>query len=127
MSDEITLGGYMKVHGRAAAFEGSAKVLLTLNRYETYFAWLEAEQEFVPLQPIHKTVRGKLLDLHAHLDSAREVAFAEPIVDFLSILFERPALGSPRDLEGQQQVVQGRGQQVDQDAGSEETAGAWMR
>ena len=40
----------------------------------------------------HKTLRCKLLDLHSHLESARAAIFAPAIVDFLSLVFERPAL-----------------------------------
>ena len=40
----------------------------------------------------HKTQRCKLLDLHSHLESVRVAIFAEPIIDFLSLVFEQPAL-----------------------------------
>jgi phytanoyl-CoA hydroxylase len=42
--------------------------------------------------PRFKDERTRLLDLHAHLDSARNVVFAAPIVRFLTLVFERPAL-----------------------------------
>jgi hypothetical protein len=42
--------------------------------------------------PRFRNERTKVLDLHAHLDSARDVVFAAPIVRFLALLFERPAL-----------------------------------
>ena len=48
-----------------------------------------------PISKEHKTQRCKLLDLHSHLESVRVAIFAEPIIDFLSLVFERPALALP--------------------------------
>jgi phytanoyl-CoA dioxygenase PhyH len=45
-----------------------------------------------PAGPQYKDKRAKLLDLHGHLESAREVIFSAAIQRFVSLLFERPLL-----------------------------------
>jgi len=52
----------------------------------------EGQLVIYPAGPAFKDKRHKLLDLHVHLDSAREIVFAAPIVRFLNLVFERPAL-----------------------------------
>lgn len=46
----------------------------------------------VRLAPRHRDARIKILDLHAHLESARSAMFAPRLARFLQLLFERPPL-----------------------------------
>lgn len=56
--------------------------------------WVERFEPiaFERLKPEHRAMPVKVLDLHAHLETVRRVAFAEPIRRFLVRLFERPPL-----------------------------------
>jgi hypothetical protein len=45
-----------------------------------------------PAGPRLKDKRAKLLDLHQHFESAREVIFAEDVLRFTSLVLERPTL-----------------------------------
>jgi hypothetical protein len=58
-----------------------------------FVEFYEAGQMVIyPAGPEFKNKLNKLLDLYAHLRSAREVVFAPAILRFLTLIFERPAL-----------------------------------
>jgi hypothetical protein len=46
------------------------------------------EYYVIPAEPRHRDMNVKVLELHAHFESARRVLFASPILDFLRLLFE---------------------------------------
>jgi phytanoyl-CoA hydroxylase len=54
--------------------------------------WENAERTVRAAALEYRERNVKLLDLHAHFEAARRVAFAPAILRFLTLLFERPAL-----------------------------------
>jgi hypothetical protein len=48
----------------------------------------DGEHRVVPAEPRHRDMNVKVLELHAHFESARRVLFAQPILHFLRLLFE---------------------------------------
>lgn len=58
--------------------------------------WVESfasdRTSFETLRPEHANARAKVLDLHAHLPAARDVAFSPPVARFLELVFDRPLL-----------------------------------
>jgi Phytanoyl-CoA dioxygenase (PhyH) len=54
--------------------------------------WDNGEKTIQPAGPRFRDRRVKLLDLFAHLESARRIIFSPAIVRFLTLVFERPAM-----------------------------------
>jgi len=54
--------------------------------------WENGNKTIQPAGPPFKSGRVKLLDLYAHSERARQIVFSEPILRFLTLVFERPAL-----------------------------------
>ena len=55
-------------------------------------AFYERGTRIEPLQPMHRSGRAKLLDVHAHFSGARDVAFAPAVAHAIELFFERPLL-----------------------------------
>jgi hypothetical protein len=54
--------------------------------------WIELDGSYSPLQPKHRELHYKLVDLHARSRAALEAALAPAIVDFLRDVFDRDVL-----------------------------------
>jgi len=55
-------------------------------------AWEDGRSTIQPASPRFREERIKLLDVHAHSEAARQIIFSAPILRFLTLVFERPAL-----------------------------------
>src|SRR5262245_2518601 len=54
--------------------------------------FVKGQITFSPACPELRTALGKLLDLYSVSEAAREAVFAQPIRDFLKLVFDRPPL-----------------------------------